>query len=126
MVLLVVFGLFWDSSLWKANILSTTTQLMRMEISPHGGSPSLLTACYVCPQPSLRSVLWNDLHSIATLVHNHWCVIGDFNAVVYDHELSGSASSHKGCQHFCDCVLDCNFFLMLVFVGLVILGEDLL
>ena len=77
----------WDASMWRVNILSTSTQLIHMEISPHGGGSWLLTACYGRPQSSLRSVLWNDLRLLATSVHIPWCVIGDFNVVLYDHEV---------------------------------------
>ena len=29
---------------------------------------------------------------------------------MYDHEVSGSSSSHRSCHHFRECVLDCNLF----------------
>ena len=36
-------------------------------------------------------------------------MLGDFNAVMYDHEVSELSSKHRGCHHFRECVLDCNF-----------------
>ena len=100
-------GAIWvlrNVTCWNVNIISSTSQLIHMEVSSYGGSSWFLMACYGRPQPSLRVVLWSDLRSLAPTLLGPWCVVGDFNVVMFDHEISRAANSHRSSHHFRDCV----------------------
>ena len=81
-----------------------------MFVSSHGGAPWYLTSCYGYPQAFLLSALWEGLRIVASLVRGPWCIVGDFNVIVFDYEVKGSSSSYHNCHLLGDCTLNCNMF----------------
>ena len=51
-------------------------------ISGEGGY-WFLTPCYRTRQASLHFKLWAQLKEIAPTISTPWCVVGDFNVVLY-------------------------------------------
>ena len=66
-------------------------QFIHIQVSSHIGGRWLLTACYGHHQASLRVHIWDGLRSLKQTVSDPWYVIGDFNVVMYDHEVVGGA-----------------------------------
>ncbi|RYR35905.1 hypothetical protein Ahy_A10g050999 [Arachis hypogaea] len=79
----------WDSNLCKVEVLSHNFQTVHMKIKDRNANQWLLTAVYGSPNRGFRKSLWEDLHNIGREVNIPWCVIGDFNAILNDHERSG-------------------------------------
>ncbi|XP_015958574.1 uncharacterized protein LOC107482557 [Arachis duranensis] len=76
-----------------------------------GSSPYwLLTAIYGSPQRINRNYLWDDIRSIHNEINLPWCLIGDFNAMLHDHERHGGSNSNSrgACPDFQACVSDCG------------------
>ncbi|KAL1316390.1 hypothetical protein AAHE18_15G062500 [Arachis hypogaea] len=100
----------WDSSIWKVDILSHNRQFIHLLVSCNNSTTWLLTAIYGSPQEVNRKLLWNN--------HALWCLIGDFNATLHDHERRGGAvrNDSGACSDFQNFVSDCGL-IDLGFVG---------
>lgn len=47
------------------------------------------TGLYGCPECQRRRESWHILRSLAAISQLPWCIIGDFNNIMYDHEKKG-------------------------------------
>lgn len=60
--------------------------------------PWLLTGVYGPTIPILKPAFWDELRHIGDNVNGHWCVVGDFNAILEQREKIGgrpfTSSSH--------------------------------
>ena len=52
----------------------------------------------------MRSKLWMSLKEIAPSISAPWCVVGDFNVVLHEHEVMGSMRRRRGCKNFHECI----------------------
>ncbi|KAL1300646.1 uncharacterized protein LOC107613288 [Arachis ipaensis] len=100
----------WDSSKWKVDILAHNSQMVHMKVKSGSSPYYFLTAIYGSPQRINRNYLWDDIRSIHNEINLPWCLIGDFNALLHDHERhDGSNSNSRGaCPDFQACVSDCG------------------
>ena len=56
------------------------------------GEPWFFTAVYGSPLEVGRRSLWKRFHAMARNIQGLWLLMGDFNAILFDHERSGSGS----------------------------------
>lgn len=65
---------------------------------------------YASPQRHVRVEVWNELLELSNLIVGPWCVAGDFNQVLYDHEKKGGAPPNSaGCAAFAHYINVCHF-----------------
>ena len=54
-----------------------------------------LTCVYASPNPVKRWELWGALNIIKERVQGAWCIGGDFNAILYEHDRKSNLSHHS-------------------------------
>ena len=99
---------FWDSSVWKVEVIYSEKQLVHLKVVDKDSSVWFFSACYARPQRSLRAELWNSLKNISGTCYSPWVVAGDFNSVLFDHEVMGAAGGQRSCSLLRDYVEFCN------------------
>ncbi|RYR05834.1 hypothetical protein Ahy_B06g085655 [Arachis hypogaea] len=79
-------------------------------LSGKNSSPWLLTVVYGSPQRVTRRALWSSIESYARNVNLPWCLLGDFNAMLHNHEKRGGSSvnNQSACKEFQNCVSTCG------------------
>ncbi|RYR66261.1 hypothetical protein Ahy_A03g012244 [Arachis hypogaea] len=78
-----------------------------------GASPYwFLTAIYGSLQRINWNYLWDDIRSIYNDINLPWCLIGDFNALLHEHECHSRSNSNNriACPDFQNCVSDCGLY----------------
>ncbi|XP_015972045.1 uncharacterized protein LOC107495409 [Arachis duranensis] len=100
----------WDSSVWSVDVLEHDTQFVHLRVSGNNSTPWLITAVYGSPQRVTRRLLWHSFKSYAANVNLSWCLLGDFNSMLHNHEKSGGelSSNQSDCKEFQDCVSTCG------------------
>ena len=98
----------WECSQWNVEVIQRDKQFVHLRVVDQNGVHWFFSPCYGRPQGSLRSELWQGLRTLSQTVNGPWCVAGDFNVVMFDSEVSGGATSHRGNQAFRDCMNYCN------------------
>lgn len=78
--------IFWRDDNVAVKVVHDHHQFVHLQLSTRVGWMWFLTIVYASPNRLIRSVLWEDLRRIAT--KQPWCIIGDFNSVLYPHERS--------------------------------------
>ncbi|XP_025617033.1 uncharacterized protein [Arachis hypogaea] len=108
----------WVSSIWKVDIFGHNRQFIHLLVSSKTSTTWLLTAIYGSPQKVNRKLLWNNLRNLAENINAPWCLIGDFNVTLHDHERRGGAIRNDSGAYsdFQNCVFDCGL-IDLGFVG---------
>ncbi|KAF7823171.1 putative ribonuclease H protein At1g65750 family [Senna tora] len=107
--------------LWKNNgsrirVVQRHNQFIHFHILDCSGS-WFLTIVYGSPHFAQRGDLWNNLKSIGTAMVDPWCLVGDFNAFLFDFEkYGGSNSGSRPDRHFRDMV-DVNSLVDLGYSG---------
>ncbi|RYQ87684.1 hypothetical protein Ahy_B09g095213 [Arachis hypogaea] len=78
----------WDSSVWTVDILEHDKQYIHLRVSGAGNfsSPWIITAVYGSPQRTTKKILWSSIKTFASNVNLPWCLLGDFNALLHNHE----------------------------------------
>ncbi|RYR16350.1 hypothetical protein Ahy_B04g073348 [Arachis hypogaea] len=98
----------WDSAVWRVDILNHDRQFIHLKISDasSNSTPWLITAVYGSPQRITRRTLWATIKAYASSVNLPWCLLGDFNAMLHDHEKRGGAryNHQSACKEFQECV----------------------
>ncbi|KAJ8419350.1 hypothetical protein Cgig2_015351 [Carnegiea gigantea] len=78
------------------NVLSTIDQLIHCQATQLATIVSFhVTFVYGMNKEQQRLPLWTDLMDIARTMSSAWCVIGDFNAVLYKHDRIGGDEAPK-------------------------------
>ena len=72
--------LFWKDHL-NISIIRTHPQFIHVRINQNGHQPWLLTVVYASTTPSLRKLLWKELHHNRIPLSDPWLVVGDFNSL---------------------------------------------
>ncbi|KAF7822242.1 ribonuclease H [Senna tora] len=107
--------------LWKNNgsrirVVQRHNQFIHFHILDCSGS-WFLTIAYGSPHFAQRGDLWNNLKSIGTAMVDPWCLVGDFNAFLFDFEkYGGSNNGSRPDRHFRDMV-DVNSLVDLGYSG---------
>lgn len=76
--------LFWWQEKLEVKIIHEHHQFVHLRVSSRLGASWYLTVVYASPTPSIRRYLWEDLRRLS--IKTPWCIIGDFNVVMYPHE----------------------------------------
>lgn len=100
----------WDPTNWMVTVLRSTSQCVRMCVKWRSQPAWLLTVVYGSPQQVRRRQLWQELKEIGQNVQEAWGIVGDFNAVLHQHERRGAdtASHPRGSQAFMSFIHDCG------------------
>nr|KYP71396.1 Retrovirus-related Pol polyprotein LINE-1 [Cajanus cajan] len=61
--------------------------------SSHGDNSWFLTFIYASPHSQFRVELWRKLRNLSSGMTDYWCLLGDFNVVLRDHERQGGSNT---------------------------------
>jgi len=60
-------------------------------------TPTEFTVVYMLPQPTKQTPVWNFLQHIHTSVQHLWILLGNFNAILGQHEKKGASFPTHAC-----------------------------
>lgn len=92
------------------NVIESSYQYVHMQVTWKRNIPWLVTAVYASPRYVPRLDLWDNLARLADSISDSWVVLGDFNAIMSDHERRGGSSnfSVRGMLRFREMVQNCH------------------
>lgn len=76
----------WDKGKWKVDVLMASRQLVHLKVNGGNQAHWYLSAVYGSPHFAQRGQLWEDLQNLAIVIDGPWAAMGDFNAILSDHE----------------------------------------
>lgn len=96
----------WDEAQWQVNVIDSSNQFVHLQVTWKRSISWLMTAVYASPRYVSRQDLWDNLKILGEAIDDPWVVIGDFNAILADHERRGGSPnfSTKGMASFRDMV----------------------
>lgn len=79
-------GIWW---VWRNNfppiyVISSSRFCVNLKVNYASFSFWYFSIIYVSPQPGGRHGLWNELRAFSSSIPGSWCIIGDFNIVLYE------------------------------------------
>lgn len=80
--------ILYNANFVKLSVLHMSAQFIHCKIEWEG-SVFLWTCVYGSYDPSLRKILWNDLHMLSISINIPWLLQGDFNAVMSNFDRMG-------------------------------------
>jgi len=100
----------WCNSPWQVQLLSLSNQYMHLRVGWKQESTWLLTIVYGSPRYINQIQLWDDLRELADEIDELWMVIGDFNAILHEHERRGGSINPylHGMYDLRNTIHDCN------------------
>lgn len=99
----------WKQSCFSIDIVSVHPQYIHLHIDPNVQGGWFLTIVYAHPQERKRLELWEELQLIKHNVTAPWCVVGDFNSVLYEAEkVGGGPINAAAVDRFHDCLNYCE------------------
>lgn len=81
--------ILWDSSVWAVKIISSSPQIIHMEVSWRNEATWYLFAVYGNPHHAQRQYLWDEIVEIHQNISGPWALLGDFNGTLNDNERAG-------------------------------------
>lgn len=107
----------WNPARINITVLDTNTYCIHLGVDLNTLKAWVLSIVYASPQLHLRPILWESLENFNATNILPWCLVGDFNTTLQEHEKEGGAAfNHCSSQQFADCIEACNL-LDLVFKG---------
>lgn len=74
-------------------------QVLHMNIIDNTNNSWFLSIVYGSPHRGSHCKLWQCLNNLGKSINGPWCVTGDFNAFIFDHEKNGG-SKWTWCNNF--------------------------
>jgi len=100
----------WKPNSFTVQVLSMSAQHIQCYIfQPSDMQQFYITYVYGENQEGLGQELWQTLRDIATNMDDAWCMLGDFNAVLYKGDkMGGNEIQDHEVQPFSECIHDCG------------------
>lgn len=83
----------WKSTSISVDVIHSMRFCVHLKINPRSDKPWALTVVYASRQAHLRDLLWEELERFRDQCDLPWCVVGDFNTVMFGHEKDGGLLS---------------------------------
>jgi hypothetical protein len=81
-------ALYWNTS-FNCTVINYSNNHISVRIDDHAMGPWQFTGYYGFPEGGRRRNAWDYLHGLARDVSLPWCIGGDFNDILFEHEKSG-------------------------------------
>ncbi|KAF9612608.1 hypothetical protein IFM89_002204 [Coptis chinensis] len=97
----------WDSSYIEARKVTESKQHIHVSVKLFSTAQVFeLTIIYASNEPQERLTLWTILKGMQNCYSKPWCLLGDFNNVLYTNERLGCDAVHpREVEDFMDCVV---------------------
>ncbi|GKV05206.1 hypothetical protein SLEP1_g17240 [Rubroshorea leprosula] len=106
--------ILWNDSEVTLDIVSTNAQAIHATVKVRN-HPSLssdtwfLSGIYGRPVYEIRTILWQELRYLSTMISCPWVLIGDFNDVINQSEkFGGGIVCQSRVRSYLDCMNDCH------------------
>lgn len=101
--------ILWDEQDWQIEVFYHGSQFVHAHVSWRRTNPWLLTVVYGSPHYQQRGELWDFLREVIGDIDSPWAVVGDFNALLHDHERNKgpTRSSKRSMAGFKDTIAEC-------------------
>ncbi|CAN0847031.1 hypothetical protein LINGRAHAP2_LOCUS4761 [Linum grandiflorum] len=101
-------GMLWREKT-QLNLLRYTDNFIDSEVQDGNGETWRLTGFYGYPERERRQASWDLLRDLVRNVNSPWCVIGDFNDILHQHEQKGRNERPQALiEGFRMAVAECN------------------
>ncbi|KAJ1404644.1 Reverse transcriptase zinc-binding domain [Sesbania bispinosa] len=99
----------WKAANISVTVMKTNRQCIHLKLSDSNGKIWCLTIVYASPNEQIRHELWEELSSFVDGLSIPWCVMGDFNSILYDFEkVGGAGPNRRAMKDFATCLESCN------------------
>lgn len=99
----------WNPAAINISVLAREEFCIHLKVNPSTPKEWILTVVYASPQANNRPRLWERLVAFHSSISSPWCLAGDFNSILFEHEKRGGAPfNHQSCQPFQDFISSCN------------------
>jgi len=100
----------WKPSLFIVHVLSMSAQHVYCRVCQQNDIQDFyMTYVYGEKHEGLRASLWQTLRDIEATMDEAWCVLGDFNSVLYKGDrIEGKAIQDDEIHHFSECIINCG------------------
>lgn len=89
-----------------------TSSLYLWNQEQKGGFQWWLSCIYGPSIYSNKNDIWIELNDLGNLIDNPWCVLGDFNEILYSSDRKGNTRIHTHCERFHNWVSDCSLMYL--------------
>ncbi|KAJ8420047.1 hypothetical protein Cgig2_011170 [Carnegiea gigantea] len=100
----------WKPNIYNVELMSLTERMIHCYvIQLHSSKKFYISFIYGVNHESQRHVLWQDLTVITAHMNSVWCILGDFNSVLYKEDRIGGEEikDHK-IKEFAACIETCE------------------
>lgn len=100
----------WRPSAYRVDLVNMTAQMIHCHVTKlQRNKHFFITFVYGMNQDHQRLKLWQDLQDIASQMTGAWCVLGDFNSVLYkDDRIGGQEITDLEIKDFAQCLEVCE------------------
>jgi hypothetical protein len=99
----------WKNSCPPISVISSSQFCIHIQINPNTQNAWYLSIVYASPHMNQREAVWEEIKGFKTTISGPWCVAGDFNQVLFDHEKQGGGSvNSNGRSAFQECIDTCQ------------------
>ncbi|KAJ1376280.1 Endonuclease/exonuclease/phosphatase [Sesbania bispinosa] len=99
----------WRTENLTVNVIGSTSQCIHLQLINVGGINWILSIVYASPNELNREDLWSELSNFSSTVDVPWCVMGDFNSILYDFEkIVGVGVNRRSMNAFASCLENCS------------------
>ncbi|KAJ1385345.1 Endonuclease/exonuclease/phosphatase superfamily [Sesbania bispinosa] len=99
----------WKADTISVKVIKTTSQCIHLKLTNANGKIWCLTIVYASPNDQIRHDLSEELSSFASNLSDPWCVMGDFNSILFEFEKVGGPGPNKRAMNaFASCLESCN------------------
>ncbi|MCH86708.1 RNA-directed DNA polymerase (Reverse transcriptase), partial [Trifolium medium] len=90
-------------------VVATSRYCIHLEVNAASPKHWYFSIIYASPQLGHREETWEELRQFNSTISGPWCLAGDYNTVLFDHEKIGGAHANRhSCEAFENCINDCN------------------
>ncbi|KAJ1404587.1 Zinc finger, CCHC-type [Sesbania bispinosa] len=87
--------IMWKSEALTVKVVKTTSQCIHLNLFNDNSGYWFLTIVYASPNEQNRYELWEELINFGAELIDPWCVMGDFNTILYEFEKVGGAGGES-------------------------------
>jgi len=100
----------WRPSCYSVKFISQTDQLIHWKVTQLSTMKGFyITFVYGANHELQRKDMWEDLLDIANNMDEAWCILGDFNAVLYTGgRIRGTQVQFHEVKSFMECITACD------------------
>lgn len=99
----------WRPSCPPMQLISSSRYYIHLRVNPQTPNCWVLSIVYASPHRIQREDTWQELIAFHGTISEPWCLVGDFNQILYTHEKEGGVPfSPVACSSFTNCINRCH------------------